>query len=108
MVHWMRTHVNIVAVILKCLAIAAILRPVLSRHMSKAVTVFAQAFPGAAGSPNHARSYTYFSGFHVLSFSDIKWSLTIGVALYLVALALQVGAAGRLQARGASQEPLSS
>jgi len=80
---------------LKILALAAILEPVLIRHASKAVTVYEQAFPGA-NQPNHPKSYTYFSGFHVLNFADIKWGLAIGVGLYLVALAIQFAVATRL------------
>jgi hypothetical protein len=108
MVDSLRKRVNVAAVVLKCLAMAAIVQPVLSRHVSKTVTVFAQALPGAAGSPNHGRSYTYFSGFHVLSFNDIKWSLTIGLALYLAAVALQIVAGGRLLGQSAAPERLSS
>lgn len=87
-----RKWINGAVIALKLLAIAAILKPVLDRHASKVVTVFAQAFPGIPNQVDHPRSYTYFSGFHVLNFSDIKWGLAIGVALYLVALAVQFAA----------------
>lgn len=79
---------------LKLLAFAAILKPVLVRHASKVVTVFTQPVVGDAGA--HApRTYTYFTGFHVLDFSDIKWALLVGVALYLTALGIQFAAASR-------------
>ena len=90
-----RKLVNGSVVVLKILALAAILKPVLVRHASKAVTVFEQALPGV-NQPNHPKSYTYFSGFHVLNFSDIKLGLAIGVGLYLVALAIQFVAVTRL------------
>jgi hypothetical protein len=84
-----RPLINGSVIVLKILALAAILEPVLVRHASKAVTVYEQV-------PNHPKSYTYFSGFHVLNFSDIKWGLAIGVGLYLVALAIQFVGATRL------------
>ncbi len=87
--------INGSVIVLKILAIVALLRPVLAHHASKAVTVFEQAFPGVH-QPNLPKSYTYFSGFHVLNFSDIKWGLAIGVGVYLVALAIQFAAATRL------------
>lgn len=90
-----RKLINGSVIVLKILAIAAILKPVLVRNASKAVTVFEQAFPGV-NQPHHPKSYTYFSGFHVLNFSDIKLGLAIGVGLYLVALAIQFVAATRL------------
>jgi hypothetical protein len=90
-----RKLINGSVIVLKILALAVILEPVLIRHASKAVTVYEQAFAGA-NQPNHPKSYTYFSGFHVLNFSDIKWGLVIGVGLYLVALAIQCAAATRL------------
>ena len=104
----MRKRLNFAAVILKCLAMVAILRPVLVHHASKVVTVFAHAFPGTAASPGHPRSYTYFSGFHVLSFRDIKWALTLGVLLYVIALVLQFAAAGRPQTPETAPDRLSS
>jgi hypothetical protein len=103
-----RKRLTVAAVVLKCLAIAAILRPLLVRHASKVVTVFAHAFPGAAASAGHARSYTYFSGFHVLSFRDIKWALTLGVVLYAGGLVLQFLAAARPQTPGPAPDRLSS
>jgi hypothetical protein len=90
-----RRLINGSAIALKILAMMAILKPVLIRHTSKAVTVFEQAFPGV-NQPAHPKSYTYFSGFHVLNFSDIKWGLAIGVILYLAALGIQIAAATRL------------
>jgi hypothetical protein len=86
---------NVGVITLKLLAIVALLKPILVRHASKAVTVFEQAFPGLPGTPDHPRSYTYFSGFHVLDFSDIKWGLLVGVTVYLVALAIQFAVASR-------------
>lgn len=87
---------------LKILAFVAVLQPVLVRHASKVVTVFEHAIPGAKA-PSQPRSYTYFSGFHMLSFSDIKWGLAIGMALYFTALAIQFAAASRLHTAQASQ-----
>jgi hypothetical protein len=91
-----RTWINGSVITLKILALVAILQPVLVRHASKAVTVFEQGLPEAANPPMHARSYTYFSGFHVLNFSDIKWGLAIGLGLYLAALVIQFAAASRV------------
>jgi hypothetical protein len=87
--------INRSVIALKILAMMAILKPVLIRHTSKAVTVFDQTFPGGT-QPTHPKSYTYFTGFHVLNFSDIKWGLAIGVILYLAALGIQIAAATRL------------
>jgi len=86
---------NAGVITLKLLAFVALLKPILVRHASKAVTVFEQAFPGLPSTPDHPRSYTYFSGFHVLNFSDIKWGLLVGVTVYLVALAIQFTVASR-------------
>jgi hypothetical protein len=97
-----RIIVNGTVLTLKLLAFAVILKPVLVRHASKVVTVFTQAVVGDAGA--HApRTYTYFAGFHLLDFSDIKWGLLIGVALYLMALGIQLAAAGRL---GSTRTPV--
>ncbi len=87
--HW----VYWVVIGLKTLAIVTILRPIFVRHISKAVTVFMQAAPGVLSQPQHRPAYTYFSGFHVLSFSDVQWSLIEGIAVYAVALTIQVAAA---------------
>lgn len=91
-----RKLINGSVIVLKILAFVAVLQPVLVRHASKVVTVFEQATPGSANAPLHPRSYTYFSGFHVLNFSDIKWGLAIGLVLYLAALAIQFTAVTRL------------
>jgi hypothetical protein len=90
-----RRWINGSAIALKILAMVAILKPVLIRHTSKAVTVFEQVLPGG-NPPAHPKSYTYFSGFHVLNFSDIKWGVALGVILYLAALGIQFAAATRL------------
>jgi hypothetical protein len=90
-----RKLINGSVIALKILAMVAIIKPVLIRHASKAVTVFEQTFPGV-NQPTHPKSYTYFSGFHVLNFSDIKWGVAIGVILYLAALGIQFAAATRL------------
>jgi len=97
-----RRVINGSVIALKVLAIAAILKPVLIRHASKAVTVFDHTLQGA-NQPAHPKSYTYFSGFHVLTFSDIKWGLAIGVVLYFVALAIQFAAVTRLNAAHTSE-----
>ncbi len=89
---------------LKLLAFAVVLKPVLVRHASKVVTVFTQPAVGGAGA--HApRTYTYFTGFHLLDFSDIRWGLLLGVALYLTALVIQLAASGRLASTRAPQRP---
>jgi hypothetical protein len=89
---------------LKLLAFAIVLRPVVVRHASKAVTVFTQPVVGSAGA--HApRSYTYFAGFHVLDFSDIRWGLLLGVTLYLMALGIQLAATGRYAPPGTPHRP---
>ena len=89
-------------IVLKILAFVAVLKPVLARHASKVVTVFEQT-PGTAGPVGHPPTYTYFSGFHVLNFSDIKWGLAVGLALYLLALGIQFLAAGRLNSAQTSE-----
>ena len=89
---------------LKLLAFAVVLRPVLIRHASKVVTVFTQPVVGDAGA--HApRAYTYFTGFHLLDFSDLRWGLLLGVVLYLMALAIQLAASGRLAATRTPPHP---
>ncbi len=99
-----RVIVNGTVLALKLLAFAVILKPVLIRHASKVVTVFTQPVVGGAGA-QAPRTYTYFTGFHLLDFSDIKWGLLIGVALYLVALGIQLAAAGRLGSTRAPDRP---
>ncbi len=92
------------ALTLKLLAFAVVLKPLLIRHASKVVTVFTQPVVGDAGA--HARrTYTYFTGFHVLDFSDIKWCLLAGVTLYLAALGIQLTAAGRVGATRTTEHP---
>jgi hypothetical protein len=89
---------------LKLLAFAVVLRPVLIRHASKVVTVFTQPVVGDAG--GHApRTYTYFTGFHLLDFADIKWGLLAGVMLYLAALGIQLAAAGRIGVARTPERP---
>ena len=85
---------NATVIALKLFAFAVILKPVLVRHASKVVTVFAQP-PAGDAATHSARAYTYFTGFHVLDLSDLKWSLLVGVTLYLAALWIQFVAAGR-------------
>lgn len=88
---------------LKLLAFVVVLKPVLVRHASKVVTVFTQPVVGDAG---HApRTYTYFTGFHLLDFSDIKWGLLAGVVLYLTAIGIQFAAAGRIGAARTPERP---
>lgn len=99
-----RAFVKATVVALKLLAFVAILKPVFIRHASKVVTVFTQTPPGAAG-PHGPRTYTYFTGFHLLDFSDIKWGLVIGVVLYLTALGIQFVAAGRVGPMRTSARP---
>ena len=92
------------ALTLKLLAFAVVLKPVFIRHASKVVTVFTQPVVGDAG--GHARrTYTYFAGFHLLDFSDIKWGLLAGVMLYLAALGIQLAAAGRMGTTRATERP---
>jgi hypothetical protein len=98
-----RTWINGSVIALKILAFVAVLQPVLVRHASKVVTVFEQAVPGATNGAAQPRSYTYFSGFHMLSFTDIRWGLAVGMALYFTALAIQFAAASRLHSAQASQ-----
>ena len=87
---------------LKVLAIIAILEPILSRHVFKVVTVYMQAGPSVLNRPNPQRSYAYFTGFHMLNFSDIKWSLIEGIVLYAVALVIQTAAARLMHQRAAT------
>lgn len=99
-----RILVQWTVVALKLLAFAVVLKPVLIRHASKVVTVFTQPIVGDAGA--HARrTYTYFTGFHLLDFADIKWGLLVGVTLYLAALGLQLAAAGRVGATRTPERP---
>lgn len=99
-----RTVLKGMVVALKLLAFLAILKPVLIRHASKVVTVFTPPAAGAAG-PHGPRTYTYFTGFHQLNFSDIQWGLVIGVVLYLTALGIQFAATGRVGPPRASVRP---
>lgn len=99
-----RIFVNGIVLALKLLAFAVILKPVLIRHASKVVTVFTQPVVGDAGA-QAPRTYTYFTGFHMLDFSDIKWGLLMGVALYLVALGIQLAAAGHLGSARTAERP---
>ena len=78
---------------LKILAIVTLLGPILARHLFKIVTVYMEAGPATMNRPGPQRSYAYITGFHMLNFSDIKWSLIEGIALYAVALAIQYAAA---------------
>ena len=96
-----RQLIDWVVVGLKVLAIIAILEPILARHVFKVVTVYMQAGPSIMNRPNPQRSYAYFTGFHLLNFSDIKWSLIEGIALYAVALAIQYTAARLIAQRPA-------
>ncbi len=98
-----RTWINGSVITLKILAFVAILQPVFVRHASKVVTVFGQGLPRGSYPPAHPPSYTYFSGFHVLNFSDIRWGLAIGLALYFAALAIQFVAASRLNSTQTSE-----
>jgi hypothetical protein len=99
-----RLLVNWTVLTLKLLAFAVVLRPVLIRHASKVVTVFTQ--PVVGDIEGHARrTYTYFTGFHLLDFSDIKWGLLLGVTLYLAALGIQLTAAGRVGATRTPEPP---
>jgi hypothetical protein len=99
-----RNLVNWTVLTLKLLAFAAVLRPVLIRHASKVVTVFTQPVVGDAGG-HTPRTYTYFTGFHLLDFSDLKWGLLVGVTLYLAALGIQLAAAGRAGATRTPERP---
>jgi hypothetical protein len=99
-----RVLLSVTVLTLKLLAFAVVLRPVLMRHASKVVTVFTQPVAGGAG-PHAPRAYTYFTGFHLLDFSDIRWGLLLGVALYLMALAIQLAASGRLATRTPQHPP---
>jgi hypothetical protein len=99
-----RILVKWTVVALKLLAFAVVLKPVLVRHASKVVTVFTQPVMGDVGGHGR-RTYTYFTGFHLLDFSDIKWGLLVGVTLYLAALGIQLAAAGRLGATRTPERP---
>jgi hypothetical protein len=90
-----------VVVGLKVLAIMTVLGPVLARHVFKVVTVYMQAGPASLNRPGPQRSYSYFTGFHMLNFADIKWDLIEGIALYAVALAIQYTAARMIAHRPA-------
>ena len=87
--HW----VNVVVFGLKIVALVTLLQPILARPVSKAITVFVPAWPGMLGLSVQQRSYTYYRGFHLLTFSDVKWSLIEGLAVYAVALTIQLAAA---------------
>ncbi len=99
-----RILVKATVLTLKLLAFVVVLKPVLVRHASKVVTVFTQPVVGDPG--GHApRTYTYFTGFHLLDFSDIKWGLLAGVILYLAAIVIQLAAAGRIGAARTAERP---
>ena len=75
--------------------------PRLSGGTSRVVTVYMQSGPATLNRPGPQRSYSYFTGFHMLNFADIKWDLLEGIALYAVALAIQYTAARMMAQRPA-------